>query len=64
MALSPTFDLNTLARTNPLRFANNRMVQMCRDGFDSQTLDPWSAGIDSGTITATTTYNDKPDAHG
>jgi len=58
MAVSPTFDLNNFgAQTDPLIFANPLVQNVYEMGSIIKPL-TMAAGIDSGVITATTTYND------
>jgi stage V sporulation protein D (sporulation-specific penicillin-binding protein) len=58
MAVSPTFNLNTFgSQTDPLIFANPMVQNVYEMGSILKPL-TMAAGIDSGAITATTTYND------
>ncbi|HEY5383553.1 MAG TPA: penicillin-binding transpeptidase domain-containing protein, partial [Candidatus Paceibacterota bacterium] len=58
MAVSPTFDLNDFgSQTNPSIFANPMVQNVYEMGSIIKPL-TMAAGIDSGVITATTTYND------
>jgi cell division protein FtsI (penicillin-binding protein 3)/stage V sporulation protein D (sporulation-specific penicillin-binding protein) len=58
MAVSPTFDLNNFgAQTDPLIFANPLVQNVYEMGSIIKPL-TMAAGIDSGVITATTTYDD------
>lgn len=58
MAVSPTFDLNQSgAQTEPLIYANPMVQNVYEMGSIIKPL-TMAAGIDSGAISATTTYND------
>ena len=58
MAVSPTFDLNNFqTQTDPSIFANPMVQNVYEMGSIMKPL-TMAAGIDSGAITATTTYND------
>ena len=58
MAVSPTFDLNNFgAQSDPLIFANPLVQNVYEMGSIIKPL-TMAAGIDSGVITATTTYDD------
>ena len=58
MAVSPTFDLNTFGtQTNPLIYANPMVQNVYEMGSIIKPL-TMAAGIDSGAVTPTTTYND------
>lgn len=58
MAVSPTFDLNNFgAQTDPLIFANPLVQNVYEMGSIIKPL-TMAAGIDSGVITPTTTYDD------
>ncbi len=58
MAVSPTFDLNDFAsQTDPSIFANPMVQNVYEMGSIIKPL-TMAAGIDSGVITATTTYDD------
>ncbi len=58
MAVSPTFNLNDFQdQTDPLIYANPMVQNVYEMGSIIKPL-TMAAGIDSGSITATTTYND------
>ena len=58
MAVSPTFDLNQFgSQSDPLIYANPMVQNVYEMGSIIKPL-TMAAGIDSGAITATTTYND------
>lgn len=58
MAISPTFDLNSFnTQTDPLIYANPLVQSVYEMGSIIKPL-TMAAGIDSGAITATTTYDD------
>lgn len=58
MAVSPTFDLNSFgSQTNPLIFANPLVQNVYEMGSIIKPL-TMAAGIDSGSITSASTYND------
>ncbi|MEI7719854.1 MAG: penicillin-binding protein 2 [bacterium] len=58
MAVSPTFDLNNFKnQSDPLTYANPMVQNSYEMGSIIKPL-TMAAGLDSGVITATTTYND------
>ncbi len=58
MAVSPTFDLNAFgAQSDPLIYANPMVQNVYEMGSIIKPL-TMAAGIDSGAVTETTTYND------
>lgn len=58
MAISPTFDLNSFnTQTNPLIYANPMVQNVYEMGSIIKPL-TMAAGLDSGAITETQTYND------
>jgi stage V sporulation protein D (sporulation-specific penicillin-binding protein) len=57
MASSPTFDLNNFGQSDPTIFGNPMVQNVYEMGSIIKPL-TMAAGIDSGAVTPTTTYND------